>query len=111
MWEGMHGGMPGNFIANIGQTERNFNKCIREHLLQNPGCEGLVVLDSKRCLKMDLGVRTGLKCNTCTYMSETTLPVYDMYEEVCKDKNAPSPAAAKLNIQLQVGLTKNPIKK
>ena len=75
------------------------------------GCEGLVVLDSKRCLKMDLGVRTGLKCNTCTYMSETTLPFYYMYEEVCKDKNAPSPAAAKLNIQLQVGLTKNPIKK
>ena len=103
---GMEGGMPGNFIANIGQTERNFNKCIREHLLQNPDCDGLVVLDSKRYLKMGLGVRTGLKCNTCTYMSKTTLP---FYEEVCKAKNAPGPAAAKLNIQLQVGLTKNPI--
>ena len=80
-------------MINVGQTEWNLNKFKREHILQKPHCVGLVVLDSAY-LKMGLGVRTRLKCNTCIYESKTMFP---FYEEMCKAKNAPGPAAAKLN--------------
>jgi hypothetical protein len=96
----------GNFIAHINSTEVIFNKCIREHYTKHGDCPGMVILDPERYQKMGLGVKAGLKCNVCQYESATLMKFYQEVE--CRDKTK-GPKTVKLNVQLQVALTKEPI--
>lgn len=102
-------GMSGNFIANFKETEMNFNKCVKEHLAQEPSCEGIVRFDSNRYIKRGLGIRSGLRCTVCDYKSTGIMAFYEEVVQKDESKGRQGRPAAKLNVQLQVALTKTPI--
>lgn len=98
--------LSGNFISHIKTTEAIFNQCIREHLTEHTDCPGLVILDPERYVQMGLGLKAGLRCNLCSYKSIRMMKFYDEVEGPNKKKG---PKPVKLNVQLQVALTKEPI--
>ena len=95
--------LSGNFIGHIGSTETAFNRGIRENLKERPNCKGDIILDPATYQKMGLGLRAGLKCTECDY----THIKMKFYEEVRSEKRGNK--AVKMNIHLQVALTKEPI--
>jgi len=98
--------LAGNFIAHIGSTEKHFNTCIREHLAQKADCPGEVIIDTERYMNMGLGMKAALRCNQCSYRSPR---VMKFYEEIDCESTKKGPIPVKLNVQLQVALSKEPI--
>ncbi len=104
---GMGMGMEENIIANVGIMENVFNSCIREHLVFNKECDGNVIVDKSRVVRMGLGIRAGFRCNICSYKTANKIKLYkEVHDDKCTKRGTKS---VQLNVQLQVALTKEPI--
>jgi hypothetical protein len=96
--------LTGNLIVGAQEVEKHFNQSIKSHLCQHPVCNGDVVFDPASYRKWGAAFSCKLKCTAnCGYMS----PELDFYKKV--DKVDVGRKSAKINIQLQVALSKLPI--
>ena len=105
--------LTGNLIVRAEQVETNFNQCIKKHLIDYPTCTGDIVFDPASYKKWGAAFTCQMKCTAgnCLYTSESL----DFYEKVrkedttCDDGAARGRTAAKINVQIQVALSKLPI--
>ena len=95
----------GNFILDISRTEDIFNICIKEHMQMSPMCKGFVRLDNDKCCQMGFGIRSHLHCSECQYQSSGGMKFFEEIE----DSNIKGHTSPKINVQMQVALTKEPI--
>jgi hypothetical protein len=100
----------GNFILHLEKTETHFNDHIRQHLRNFPFCDGNIVFDPEAYQKWGAAISCGFKCTaTCGYRS----PRLNFFETVDVVDNGAAKSvgrkAAKLNLQIQVALSKQPI--
>lgn len=102
--------LKGNLILDTGCTEKHFNAHIRTHLQIHPTCNGIIIFDPSSYTKWGAAVTCKLKCShNCGYLT----PPLDFFKKVKhttqgKGRRA-GRRAAKINIQLQVGLSKQPV--
>ena len=95
--------MTGNIITDVKKCEFNFNACFREHVKLHPECPGDIVFHPQSFSTWGLAISARLKCAaSCGYISDK-LKFYQEIESSGKGRRA-----AKINVQLQVILTKQP---
>lgn len=82
-----------------------WNQVIKEHILQHPGCKGVVENDMSRSRKVGTVWEVAALCEHCNYKS----PLMKLYEEVQTVNKNRGRKAAEPNIWLQVALSKNSI--
>lgn len=98
--------LTGNLILDVGTTEKYFNLHIRQHLSVSPHCDGDIVFDPPTYRKWGAAVKCAFKCTgKCGYRS----PQLDFFETVDLNRRKAGRKTAKINVQIQVGLTKQPI--
>lgn len=96
--------LTGNIITDVSKCELHFNSCIRNHLREFPDCSGDIIFDPDSFSTWGLAIAGRMKCSSnCGFISEKL----KFYEEV--ERKGRGRKAAKINTQLQVILTKQPI--
>ena len=96
--------LTGNIITDVNKCELHFNTCIRNHLRDFSDCSGDIIFDPDSFSTWGLAIVGRMKCSSnCGFISEKL----KFYEEI--ERKGKGRKAAKINTQLQVILTKQPI--
>lgn len=75
-----------------------------------PTCNGDVRLDQNRLYQIGLGLRSYMKCTLCNYQSSSCRKFYEEIQNHDNGgKRVKGQISPKINVQLQVALTKEPI--
>lgn len=92
-----------NRILHVGKLQELFNNAHREHVEQNPTCQGNLEMDLGSEKQRGLGFEERLKCSECAYISKYK----KLYNTVRTGKRGPETAS--MNCAIQVALSQSPI--
>ena len=97
----------GNFILNLSLVEEHFNEAVKQHLSTYPDCNGIITASADKSEQFGWGFASSLRCTNLKCSFETLkLKFYEEEEEkagVCGRRSA------KINVQMAIALTKQPI--